>query len=1148
MYTFTMLLHIRYALSFGLLLLAGNASSQDLVSAARIPEPSGNMQEATVPLVKALREAEKKYQITFIYKDDALKNKRVPSMILDAASLETMLLQIHKSTELNIERTGNKLYTVFDIVNASPAAPDQAKPSGSTSASPAAPLLPVKGKVIDATGNPIPFAVINIKGTQKNVLTDIDGNYTIEAGEEDTLVVSFLGYKTETLAVAGRENVDVKLSTSTKITDEVVVVGYGTSSRREVSSSIGSVKGNILASTPVADPAQALQGRVAGVTITQNSGAPGGTGGTSIRIRGITSITGNNNPLIVLDGYPLADQTSDNVLNAISPSEIESIDVLKDAAAASIYGVRGSNGVIVITTKRGKEGKATVSLDMYRGVQNAWNLPKLLGARDYAIINNEGRLASGYSTLPKLDDPDAVQQNYGSGTNWYDQVFRQAAMTNVNLNMAGGTDRARYALSAGYFQQDGIVRRTDFERYNIRFNGDLKVSNKFNVGNSLTLTRTTENAKNTTGSVESLLILASEAPPTVAPKNEDGSYAGGTADVDAFIEPNPVYEIEVPKATNTRYRTIGNIFAEYEIIPGLKVKANLGMDFVFASNHSHRLAIPATGGRVISQTTVGESRDYYTNFLAEYTATYKKTFGNHSFTLLGGYTAQEGTYNQLSAGRNGYLRNDRPTLNGYGQPITTTNQSTNGGTFGVGTKLLSQVARLNYDFLNKYLVMVSLRRDGTSNFAPEHQYAIFPAVSAAWNLSDEDFMQSFSQVSNIKVRASYGQTGNQNVRPFAYIARVNTGVGYALGQSDGYNGGVAGTAITGSPNTDLVWERNQQINLGVDGSILNNRVNISLDLYERKSIDLILDVQVPALSGTYETVPLNTGDMVNRGIDLSISGNVLGDKSPVQWTSSLVLSTFRNKVTSLGLAAPINYNTDRMQGGGTRVEAGQAVNYFYGYKTDGLFKTDEEVAAHAVQTKPAGNANSTNSTSPGDIRFVDINGDGVINASDRTNLGSSVPTFTYGWTNNITWKIFDLSIFFQGSQGNKVMNVVKYYTQSGIGNANYRQDILDRWTGPNSNTSVPRVIQADPNLNNRVSDRFIEDASYLRLKNIRLTVSLPQSVSKALKISKLRIYGSIQNALTFTKYTGFDPEVGGGTDFGYYPQARTNTIGATFDF
>jgi TonB-linked SusC/RagA family outer membrane protein len=842
---------------------------------------------------------------------------------------------------------------------------------------------------------------------------------------------------------------------------------------------------------------------------------------------------------VVLDGFPLPDQTADNVLNSISPNEIESIDVLKDAAAASIYGVRGSNGVVIINTKRGKEGKMNVNLDFYRGIQNAWRLPEMANAEEYATLANESKIAAGDNPLNKIRDPAIVRNEIGNGTDWLDRVFRRAAMTNASVGVTGGTEKAKFSVSGSYFQQDGIVSGTSFERYNLRFNGDIQVSKKLKIGNSLILSRTKEEPRNTYDPFTSLIILAVAAPPTVNVRNPDGSWAGGNGSDDGYVEQNPIYNIKVPQLTNTRFRSIGSIFAEYEVLPGLSFRANLGMDFVMSNIRGWSPATPATGQSQIVISSFSDEVNYSPSYLAEYTGNYKKSFGDHNISLLAGFTAQDNNYNYLGASRNGYTRNDLQVLDNAAVAPVDLSQIGNGGGYGTN-RLLSYVGRAGYDYRGKYLFSASLRRDGSSNFGPGNKYAVFPAVSIGWNVSDEDFMKSVTQISSLKIRSSYGLTGNQNVPAFAYLQRINLNIQYPFGNSSGSGGLNPAAAPTSTKNADLRWEKNEQINLGVDVGIFANRVSVSADIYQRTSRDLLFQVAPTATSGTYEPTPLNTGTMTNKGIDLAINTVNMPASSELKWNSTLIYSTFKNEVSDLGKSAPIISNFARITDGGLRVTTGLPVNYFYGYVTDGIFQTQEEVNSHAKQE---------NGTAPGDIRFKDLNGDGVINADDRTNLGNSIPTFTYGFTNTFSYKTFELSVFLQGSNGNKVLNLVRWYTEGGgVNNANFSKEALNRWTGPGTSNDMPRVTQLDPNKNKRVSDRFIEDASYLRVKNIRLTISLPNKWSKAVTASKIRFYGSVQNAFTFTKYKGFDPEVGGGVDQGFYPQARTYIGGLTMDF
>ena len=1102
---------------------------------------------AAIRLPKVLNELETRFKVSFVYKGDNLKSKMVPSSVLDSKTLKSALLEISSGTGLSFEQTSKTVYTILDKpVNTDGKTTSNLGPVRTDSLVNSTAIAPItiKGVVLDELGKPLPGATVLIVGTQKGASTDLEGRFTLEADENAVLEIRFVGYETQDIVVAGRTSLSVNMQLKVREAGEVVVVGYGSKTKREVSSAIGSVSAKEITSTPVADAAQALQGRVAGLTVVQNSGAPGGSGGTSIRIRGISSVTGSNNPLIVLDGFPLPDQTADNVLNSISPNEIETIDVLKDAAAASIYGVRGSNGVVIINTKRGKEGKMAVNVDIYQGIQNAWNLLPMLNAEEYAVINSEARLASGTPVLPKLADPAAIKSQYGDGTDWQNEIFRRAAMTNASVSISGGTDKTRYSVASSYFNQDGIVRGTSFERYNFRFNGDMQVSKKFKVGNSMIISRTQEKPKNTYDPFNSLLLLAVAAPPTVSVYNPDGTWAGGNGGEDGYNEPNPVYDIKVPQLTNTKFRTIGSIYADYEIIPGLSVRANLGMDFVVQNIRTWNPATPSSGGRPITITGFQDQTNFLPSYLAEFTGTYKKSIADHNFTILGGYTAQDNQYNILGAGRNSYTRLDLPVLDDAAVVPTTVAQTFNYGGYGTN-RLLSVFGRLSYDYKGKYLFSGSVRRDGSSNFGPGNKFAVFPAFSVGWNMTDEDFMKSLEMVSNLKIRASWGQTGNQNVPAFAYLQKINTGIQYPLGNNSGSGGANSGAAPTATKNPDLRWEKNQQVNFGVDVSFLANRINLSVDLYQRASKDLIFMVQPPTTSGTYESSPLNTGTMKNTGFDVTLNTVNLPATSPVKWNTTLILGKFKNEVTDLGQSAPIFSSFARIPGGGLRVDEGLPVNYFYGYVAEGIFQTREEIAAHAIQT-PGADGNS--STSPGDIKFKDINNDGVINDKDRTNLGNSVPNFTYGFTNTVSYKIFELAIFLQGSNGNKALNFTRWYTEGGVSNGNFSKDVLNRWTGPGTSNEMPRMIQADPNQNNRVSSRFVEDASYLRVKNIRFTVSLPNTWSKAVTASKIRFYGAIQNALTFTKYTGFDPEVGGGVDIGFYPQARTFIGGVSLDF
>jgi TonB-linked SusC/RagA family outer membrane protein len=1007
--------------------------------------------------------------------------------------------------------------------------------------------LEVTGTVTKkSTGDPLPFASVVVKGGGVATKTDDAGKYRLTIPQNQaTIIVSFTGMTTLEKRVSASGQVNFELEDETATLTDVVVVGYGTRKRKDLSTAISSVTAKEIAATPTADAAQAIQGRVSGVTIVQGSGAPGGTGGTGIRIRGISSLTGTNNPLIVVDGYPLPDQAADNILNSFGTGDIESIDVLKDAGALAIYGVRASNGVIIITTKRGKAGTSSLSLDVYRGIQKAWQLPTMLNAREYAIANTEARIASGLQPLSKLSDFNAIETQYGKGTNWLDEIFRNAAMQSVNLTARGGSDKAQYSFSAGYFKQDGIVYNTDFERFNLRFNGDVKVNNRIKIGNSIALNKFIERGTDTYTAFNSVIILASTAPPTVRPRNDDGTYAGGVGSVDGFDEPNPIYQLEVPQNKNVKYRVNGSIYTEIDILKELKFKAMFGADFTNQEINNFSPATPSTGGRPINLSGYFVQKGLNPDYLAEYTLTYDKTFNEkHKINAVAGYTFQESRYSYVFAGRGGQFTQLIPALNNQVFTPTDVSQIYNGAEDGIGTRYLSYIGRVNYDFDGRGSFGFSIRKDGSSNFAPQNKFAVFPAVSASWRLTQEKFLQSTKWLDELKLRASFGYVGNPNAAPFAYIQAINQSFQYTFGNSQGSGGIVNGAAPSRTFNPDIKWEKNEQLNIGLDGSMFKNRLGFSVDVYQRRSKDLILGVAPAFVSGTYESIPFNTGTLQNRGIDLSLNTRVASSKS-FSWNANAVVSAYKNEVISLGLASPINRGFTRINGGSLRTEQGFPANYFYGFVTDGIFQSYQEIANHATQT--AGN-DPTTSTAPGDIRFKDLNGDGIINDLDRTNIGNSNPTFTYGLTNTFTYKNFELTVFIQGSSGNKVLNFTRWYTEGGVSNGNYSNDVIGRWTAPGTSNKMPRLALNDPNGNNRVSDRFVEDASYLRVKNMRLAYNIPARWTNYLKIKRTQLYASCQNLVTITNYSGFDPEVGNGVDYGFYPQARTFLAGITVDF
>ena len=1022
-------------------------------------------------------------------------------------------------------------------------------------ASPRVADVPVSGRVVQANGTGLPGVTVVVKGTTLGTSTGADGTFSLNVPDGSTLVVSSVGFIKREIAVNGAtSSLTINLVEDRQALDEVVVVGYGTQERGSVTGAISSVNGQELVRQPVADATQAIQGKVSGVTITSNGGAPGGAAGTSVRIRGITS-AGNNAPLYVVDGFPLPTpldangNVQENQLNSISPNDIETIDILKDASATAIYGVRAANGVVIITTKRGKAGKSSINFDAYRGVQTVTRKLNLLNAQEYAVINNENRLAAGLPiVVDKLRDPASL----GEGTNWQDLVFRRAKIQNYSLSSTGGSEKARYAVSATYFQQDGTIVGSNFRRFTLRANGDVQVNKILKLGNNIQLThledRQITSNSGEYGTVQQMLRI----PATIQAYRPDGFWYEPSGAVDNFIEENPLAAALLNTTQKfSRNRALTTFFAELEPIKGLRFRTNVGADLIFDNYNSFRPTAPVLAGYTSRYNIAGGSAtaSYAPSYLIENTATYDHLFADkHQVTFLLGQSAQEFNYSNVEAYRTGYLRNDLQVINAG--PINT--QLSNAGTINAAQHLASYFGRLNYEFGGKYLLSAVARYDGSSVFPPGDKFGFFPGISAGWRISEEEFLKDNSTISNMKLRVGYGKVGNPlNAGRFAYLYSINFGITYPFGPDGTINTGGAPTRLA---NPNLRWENNNQTNIGLDLGFLDNRLEASIDLYNRKSPNLIAPVPVSYVSGTYENVNTNAASAYNRGIDLSLtSHNFVGTSGGLTWTTTLNVSAYKTRLESLGAGLPYN-GLGSLSGTIVRYDAGHAFGLFYGYVADGLFQTQEEVttanANAAAKTGVAGTYYQQSGTAAGDIRFKDLNGDGIVNADDRTFIGNPNPNFTFGMTNTLNYKGFDLSFFIQGAQGNDVYNLNRYLTESALyGNSSGSTRVLKRWTGPGTSNDVPRAIANDPNNNLRVSTYYIEDGSYLRLKNLTVGYTLPQSLMSRITATQLRVYFTAQNLFTLTKYSGYDPEVSAsGVDLGIYPQSRVFMGGINIGF
>ncbi|KUG09180.1 hypothetical protein ASU33_20425 [Solirubrum puertoriconensis] len=991
--------------------------------------------------------------------------------------------------------------------------------------------VPVAGRVTQADGTPLPGATVIVKGTTQGTSTSAEGTFSLSVPSGSTLVISSVGFLKQEVVISGPEtSLTIKLQADQQALQEVVVVGYGTQERASVTGAVGSVGAAEVKAQPLADATQALQGRVAGVTVTGNGGDPGGAAGTSVRIRGLTS-AGNNAPLYVVDGFPLPSSTDENQLNAISPNDIESIDVLKDASATAIYGLRAANGVVIITTKRGKAGKTNLNFEAYRGVQQVWRQLDMLTAQEYAVINNENRLAANQPiVVDKLRDPAAL----GWGTDWQDLIFRRAAIQNYSLSATGGSDKARYALSGSYFQQDGTIVGSRFERFTLRANGDLQLGRLLKVGNNLSLTHLNDRRVDAGGSEYGVISFASQIPATIPAYRADGSWYEPLGNVDNFVEENPLAVALLDNKKFTRNRLISTLYAELEPLKGLRLRTNVGADLIFDNYNSFRPKLANSQRYTLAGRTANVT--YQPSYLIENTLTYDRLFADrHQVTVLVGQSGQQFDKQFVEAVRAGYTRNDLQNINNG--PINDFRAAN--GYVSPPSRLASYFGRVNYEFAGRYLLQAIARYDGTYVFDRDKKFGFFPGVSAGWRVSEEAFLKDQRTVSNLKLRAGYGKVGNAlNALPFQGLYIINSGIQYPFGATPTVNVGAAPTRL---PNTELFWEENVQVNVGVDLGLLDNRFEASLDLYHRRSPNLIAPVTPSLVSGTYEPISTNAASATNRGLDLALtSHNLRGTDGGLSWTTTLNFSHYKSELESLGLGTPYN-GYDSRSGVIVRYNEGQPFGAFFGYQADGLFQTEEEVRRHATQQT---------GTSPGDLRFRDANGDGVVNADDRRYIGSPVPDFTYGLTNTLSWKGFDLNVFIQGSQGNDIYNLNRFYTEGALyGNGSGISRVLGRWTGPGTSTDVPRAIAGDPNQNLRVSSYFVEDGSYARLKLLTLGYTLPKSLLQRVSASQVRVYLSAQNLVTLTNYSGYDPEVGAsGIDRGVYPQPRVLLAGLNLGF
>ncbi len=1000
----------------------------------------------------------------------------------------------------------------------------------------------VSGTVIDEESNTgLPGVNVLAKGTTVGTVTDIEGNYSLNVPDNaTTLVFSSVGYQTTEIEINGRSTVDINLAPDLQSLSEVVVVGYGTVKKSDLTGSVASIKGESVKEFPVASVDQAIQARAPGVQVTQASAAPGG--GVSVRIRGSNSINSGSEPLYVVDGFPIypdngaygvgGNRQPTNVMSTINPNDIESIEILKDASATSIYGSRGANGVVLITTKRGKAGESKIEYDGSVSVQTIANEIDVLDGRGFATYLNTLETSQGGAPIYTQAEIDAI----GAGTNWFDEVTRNGRIDNHQLSFTGGNEKMRYAIIGNYFNNEGIIKNTDFTRYGLRLNLDNNALNdRLKINSSWSFNRTSSNnAPTDRGGPGGLLITALGLDPTIPVRNDDGTFALASYDGRFFV--NPVQELDFVTDTDVFNRVLGNTGFTFEIAEGLSFKTSIGADVL---NASRTTFFPVDNSR-LGRDRAGEltkGNRNVINILNENILSYNKQFNeNHRIDVVAGYTFQKEV-------------NERTEATNRGLSAANVDQATLGGGTDIqipfsGRRewlLKSYLGRINYNLMERYLLTFSFRRDGSSRFGPENRWANFPSVALGWRVVEEDFFQNSplsNVISDMKVRSSWGITGNSEIPVYNSQANL-TEYNYVFG-----NNLVLGLADERLGNPDLRWESTRMFNVGLDVSFLENRLNLTADYFANNTEDLLLFVTIPASLG-FESILKNSGSLENRGFEMALN-YVAIDRPGLRWDISGNISFLRNEITDLGTSTPFFANSTSGHLGveGSWVEAGNPIGVWRGYDYIGIFQSQEEID----------NSPSRSGDKPGYPQYRDVNGDGDITPDDFIIMGDPNPDFTWGLTTTLNFKNFDFSLFLRGVQGADIRNLQQSEIGDGVQKINQLASILtDSWTPQNTNASRP-VIDANRDFANsfRDSDYFIEDGSFVRVQNIALGYTIP--VSKFIR--KARVYVSAQNPLLFTNYSGFDPEVNNqgqnnlnrGDDYDAYPRARTFTVGVNLGF
>lgn len=1045
----------------------------------------------------------------------------------------------------------------------------------------------VKGTVKSSAGEPLIGAAVMVDGTTTGTVTDLDGQFVLSASANATLSVQMIGFVTKLVPVDGQTELSIVLEEDAQLLDDVVVVGYGVQKKSVVTAAISSITSDALKHQSSTRVDNVLQGMTSGVTVTQSSGAP--DAGSQVRIRGVGSIN-DSAPLYIVDGLAIS-----GGIDYLNPGDIERIEVLKDAASGAVYGARAANGVILVTTKKGKAGKTTVSYDFSYGWQNPWRKPIVLDATEYATMINEGLINSGQA--PKFDDPFS----YGKGTDWVSAVFNNnAPVMKHDVTVAGGNDRVTFSVSGGYYTREGIVGgnfgRSNYDRFTLHQNLQATLfdnTDSRNYLNKMTIATTVSYAHiNSTGidtnseygSPLGSAMAMSPIEPIYADdatvefyktryekyfdylvRDKDGRYFTVADDALYNEMKNPLADLSLP---GTKYNTdkfVANASAELTIWDNLKFKTSIGVDLAFWGNHGYNIQYFLNDKRKnVNTTTVKDDGTTSTTYASsasqemnrslrwqvENVLTYNKSFGKHTVSALLGQSAIRSSGSNVGASRQNIQYEYDPWKISVNTALGTQSDGQRNGWGSWNSivySLASYFARASYNYDERYMIEATVRMDGSSRFGNNNKWGYFPSVSVGWNFKNESFLQDVSWLSIGKLRASYGVNGNDSIGDFTYAVYMNGGNNYHFGTQGGTEAVYQGAKPSGLANPNVRWEESRQTDIGLDLGFWGNKLTFTADYYHKETYGMLKSLPVPSYTG--ESAPVgNLGNMVNQGLELELTHrNSVGD---FNYFINANATYSQNRLTYLGDEAAALNGGDGKLGLYARGVVGLPVPYFYGYKMDGIFQNLDEIQSYAKNGQPI----QPNAV-PGDIRFVDVNGDGQISDDDRTYIGKGMPDWTFGLTIGFDWKGIDFSMLMQGQAGN--VSNFNVYRRTDLPYVNLNKNVLNRWTGEGTSNTMPRFTIGADSANMKVSDLWLEDASFLRCRNLQLGYTLPREITMKAKIQRLRIYFQAENLFTLTKYTGCDPEVTGaagsfgtayGIDKGVYPQARTLSVGLNLNF